>query len=173
MLKFTAPLLKFDNKGEKTGWTYLEVPAEIAAQLKPGNKKSFRTKGRLDNYKFTAVALIPMGNGDFIMPVNATMRKGIGKRKGAVVKVQLEVDEAPLPLSADLMECLADEPKAKVFFNTLPKSEQNYFSKWIDSAKTDVTKAKRIAQAINGFNKGYRFGPMVRALKANKDKQLE
>jgi hypothetical protein len=45
MIKFTATLLKFDKQGEKTGWTYIEIPADLAQKLKPGNKKIFRVKG--------------------------------------------------------------------------------------------------------------------------------
>jgi uncharacterized protein YdeI (YjbR/CyaY-like superfamily) len=64
------------------------------------------------------------------------------------------------------MQCLEDDPVAKEFFlHKLPKSEQTYFSKWIESAKTEPTKAKRIAQAVNGFARGYKFGQMIRALR--------
>ncbi len=85
-----ATIHKFEKQGEKTGWTYIEVPADIAQKLKPGNKKSFRVKGKLDNYKITGVSLLPMGGGSFIMALNAGMRKGIGKRHGAMLKVQLD-----------------------------------------------------------------------------------
>jgi hypothetical protein len=169
MIKFTTTLLKFDQQGEKTGWTYIEISEELAQKLKPGNKKSFRVKGKLDTFSISSVALIPMGEGNFVMAVNAEMRKGIGKRKGAEVRVQLEVDNAPQLLSADLMGCLADDKKALDFFNTLPKGHQNYFSKWIESAKTEPTKAKRIAQAVNALSKGQHYGIMIRSLKAEKN----
>ena len=42
MIKFTATIQKFASQGEKTGWTYIVIPAELAQQLSPGNKKSFR-----------------------------------------------------------------------------------------------------------------------------------
>lgn len=170
MIKFTTTILKFDKQGEKTGWTYIEVPAEQAEKLKPGFKKSFRVKGKLDDYAIKGAALLPMGEGDFILPLNAVMRKGIGKRKGAQLLVQLAVDETPFEFSAELMECLEDEPKAKdFFFNKLPPAEQKYFSKWIENAKTDATKAKRIGMSINGFLRGLRYGEMIRAAKAEKE----
>src|SRR5215831_3491584 len=93
MIQFTTTLLQFAEQGEKTGWTYIRISAKLAGQLKPGNKKSFRVKGKLDDYVIKGVALMPMGDGEFIMPVNGTMRKGIGKRKGATVKVQLQEDK--------------------------------------------------------------------------------
>jgi hypothetical protein len=170
MIQFTTVILKFDNQGEKTGWTYIEIPADIAQRIKPGNKKSFRVKGKLDNHTIKATALIPMGGGNFIMALNANMRKAIGKRKGAMLKVQFQLDESPLQVNAELLECLEDEPKAKVFFLKLAPSHQKYYSNWIESAKTEPTRAKRIAQAINGFTKGVGYGELIRSLKEDKNK---
>lgn len=170
MIKFSAILKKFESQGEKTGWTYLEVPANLAAKLKPGTKKSFRVKGLLDDYPIRQISLVPMGEGDYILAVNAAMRKGIGKRQGASVKVQLEEDEVEYQMNADFMACLQEEPQAQAFFNTLPPSHQRYFSKWIDSAKTEETHARRIALSINGLAKKMGYGEMIRAQKAEKDK---
>lgn len=168
MIKFTATISKFAEQGEKTGWTFIVISSELAQKLKPGNKKSFRVKGKLDDFSFKQVALIPMGEGDFIMPLNAAIRKGIGKRKGAEVIVQMVADEAPFQFSKDMMTCLKDEPKAMEGFKKLSGSEQKYFSKWIESAKTESTKAKRIAQMLNAMLKKLKYGEMIRALKANR-----
>lgn len=170
MIKFTAVLKKFAEQGEKTGWTFIEVPAAIAEKIKPNTKKSFRVKGLLDSYSIEQVSLVPMGEGDFIMAVNATMRKAIGKRKGESVKVQLEEDAAEYVMNADLMACLEDEPKAIKFFQSLAPGHQRYFSKWIESAKTEETRAKRIAQTVNASLKSMGYPEMIRALKAEKDK---
>src|SRR5215470_6063410 len=172
MVQFTTAILQFGQQGEKTGWHYIEIPADLAQMLKPGNKKSFRVKGMLDKYSFQGIALLPMGGGGFIMALNKDLRAGIHKRKGAMLKVQLQVDDKPYQLSADFMECLNDEPTAKEFFKTLPRGHQNYFSKWIESAKTSPTKAKRIAQAVNALAKKHGFPQMLRALKENRDAQL-
>lgn len=160
--------MKFDKQGEKTGWTYIKISAAIAQQLKPGNKKSFRVKGRLDDYPIKGVALLPMGEGNFIMPINAALRKNIKKRNGAVLKVELQADDKPLLMDPELMECLADEPKAMAFFNTLNGSHRNYFSKWVGSAKTQTTKAKRIARVVTAFSKGQSFSEMLRSFAADK-----
>ena len=168
MITFKAYVDKFDKKGEKTGWTYLIVPAEITEQINAGVKKSYRVKGKLAGVPIKQVALVPMGEGDFILPLNAEMRKNTGARKGSSITVQLEVDKSERTISADLLACLADEPKALEHFNNLPKGEQTYFSNWIESAKTEPTKTKRLAIAITAFQKGYRFGPMLRELMASK-----
>jgi Domain of unknown function (DUF1905)/Bacteriocin-protection, YdeI or OmpD-Associated len=164
---FTAQLEKFEAKGEKTGWTYIQLPVNVTHKLKPGYKKSFRVKGLLDDYSFHSVALIPMGNGQFIMAINATMRKAIRKNKGAKVDVKIEVDYAEIPLSVTFLECLADEPLAMENFNKLPKSHQLYYSKWIESAKTETTKIKRIAMAVNGLARNMYYGAMLREQRNN------
>jgi hypothetical protein len=163
MILFTTALKKFADQGEKTGWTYIEIPADLAGKLKPNNKKSFRVKGKLDQHKIAGVSLLPMGGGAFILAVNATMRKGIGKRHGAMVKVQLEEDKKDFVFNKDFMECLADEPAAHTFFKTLTGSHQRYFSKWIDSAKTVETKTKRIAQAVTALSKKMGYPEMIRS----------
>lgn len=163
MIQFTATLKKFDDKGEKSGWTYIEIPADLAQKLKPGNKKSFRVKGRLDQHKITGISLLPMGGGSFILAVNGDMRKGIGKRYGAMVKVQLEEDKKGFVFNKDFMECLADEPAANDFFKSLTGSHQRYFSKWIDSAKTEETRTKRIVQAITALSKKWGYPEMIRS----------
>ena len=168
MVSYTTTILKFDEQGEKTGWTYIEVPAEYAEKLKPGNKKSFRVRGKLDEHQIKGVALMPMGEGNFIMAINAAMRKGIGKRKGTKLSVKLEVDNSPITISGDLLDCLADEPKALEFFNQLSPGHRKYFSNWIESAKTEETKAKRIAMSVNAMARGLHYGLMIREQKANK-----
>ncbi len=165
MIGFKATLLKFDKQGEKTGWTYVLIPQKIAEKIKPANKKSFRIKGRIDEFKIKSVALLPMGGGDFIMPVNAIMRKAIKKSKGATVVLEMEEDKAELKLSAELLACLADEPEAKAYFNSLPRSHQQYYSKWIESAKTDSTKTKRIATCINAFANKLSYSQMMQLQK--------
>jgi Domain of unknown function (DUF1905)/Bacteriocin-protection, YdeI or OmpD-Associated len=169
MIEFTAILKRFDQQGEKTGWTYFDVSADLASRLKPGNKKSFRVKGKLDDFKINGVALIPMGGGHFIMAVNAAMRKALGKRKGASVRVQLAVDQKGLELNKEFIACLADEPLAIQHFQSLPRGHQNYFSKWVESARTDPTRVKRITQAVNALAKGWGFSEMIRNQKKRKD----
>ena len=168
MVKFSAIILKFGEQGEKTGWSYIEVKQAVAAQLKPGNKKSFRVKGKLDEYPVKGVALMPMGGGDFIMAINSTMRKAIGKQKGATLKVELSVDNAEIKPPPAFIECLKDEPEALEFFNSLPYGHRNYFGNWIRSAKTVQTKTKRIAQAVDALSKKYLFNIMLRKLKEDK-----
>ena len=161
----TATLLKFDEKGEKTGWTYIAVPVAITEAIRPDQKTSFRVRGLLDAYPLNQVALIPMGDGAFILPVNAGMRHAIRKEAGATVRLTIEFDDSPMPLSAELMLCLDDVPDALAYFQTLAPGHQRYFSNWIDDAKTMATKTKRLTQAVRALSMGMGFGEMIRYFK--------
>ena len=162
MISFTAIIEQFGEKGEKTGWTFVGIPPDIAEQLKPGHKKSFRVKGKLDGHSIKQQALIPMGGGSYILPLKASLRKAIHKHKGAQLKLSLEEDKKPPELNRELLKCLADAPKAEKKFLALPRSHQMYYSNWIDSAKTIQTQAKRIGLTITSMEKNLSFGEMLR-----------
>ncbi len=170
MIQFNAIIEKFGNMGEKTGWTYILIPEVHAQKLLPGNKKSFRVKGKLDDWTFTQLALIPMGEGDFILALNAGIRKQIKKNQGATVTVKMLVDRSEIEISPDLLECLEEEKAAKAYFNKIPGSHQKYYSRWIESAKTLETKAKRIALAIKALSREMDYGSMIREDKAEREK---
>jgi hypothetical protein len=165
MITFSAKILRFNKKGEKTGWSFIEISKRQAEQLNPGCKKSFRVRGKLDSYKIEKTALLPMGDGKFILPVNAALRKGTGKMAGDTVSVHFELDLRPLKPPTDFIKCLKDDLRAYHFFNTLPKGHQNYFTNWIESAKTIETKTRRITMAVIALGSGQGFGEMVRANK--------
>ena len=169
MVQFTTIIRKFNEQGEKTGWTHIIIPADIAQQLMPGNKKSFRVKGKLDDFSISGIALMPMGGGEFVMPLNATIRKGIHKKEGAMLIAKLEVDKKEIKPPAEFVECLKDEPVAEEHYFSLAKSHQLYFTRWINSAKTEPTKTKRIAQAVNALSKKFDFGMMLRSIKQEND----
>lgn len=163
MIRFKATIQKYGENGEKSGWSYISIPDTLAQQLKPGWKKSFRVKGRLDQLEVRGLALIPVGGGNYILALKSGLRKQLRKEKGAVVVLELEEDKDAYVLNAALMDCLADEPAAMKFFQSLAPSHQVYFSKWIDSARTEGTQVARIARAVSALAKGLGYSEMLRA----------
>jgi Domain of unknown function (DUF1905)/Bacteriocin-protection, YdeI or OmpD-Associated len=165
MVRFTTTIRRYGKNGDKTGWTFIEIPAEIAELIFPGNRKTFRVKGKLDGYAIKGVALFPTGEGAFGLPLNAGFRKGIGKKEGAMIEVSLAIDKAPYKFNEEFMACLQEDEAALDFFRSLPASHQKYFNNWIDSAKTEPTRTKRIASALMALEKKQQYGDMIRALK--------
>ena len=168
MVHFRAVIKKFDSHSDKTGWSYIEIPSAVAQQVKPDTKVSFLVKGKIDEVFITGMSLLPMGNGDFIMPLKADLRKKLRKEKGAELLVYLEAEEKPYEANAEFLECLKDSPGAASGFARLNRSHQNYFSKWIESAKTEATKAKRIAQSIEALELNLSYAEMIRKNKEDK-----
>ena len=166
-IKFNAKIEKYQQNGEKTGWTFITIPSTEASKLNPLVKTSYTVKGFLDEVTITQVTILPIGQGNYILPLNAPLRKKLFKTKGESVLVILEIDKEPYRLNALLIECLNDDSVALSLFNTYTPSHQRYFSKWVDAAKTDETKAKRIAQTLNALHQNQNYGEMIRSLKKN------
>lgn len=163
-VSFDCIIKRFEKQGEKTGWTYIEIPSTIADKIKAGTKKSFRVKGTIDGHAIEKASLLPMGDGGFILPLNKAMQTGIKKPIGAKVKVQFAEDVRQIEIDKELVACLKDEPEAYKKFSKMPPSHQRYYSKWITNAKTRETKAKRIAKTVNGMIKNESFGDTLKSL---------
>lgn len=166
MVKFEAEIEKFDQKGEKTGWSYVFIPSAIAEQIKTGDKKSFRVKGKIDQVEVNGMSLVPMGEGDFILALKSTLRKKLKKEEGTKVLLQLSFDaDFKIEIPDDLELCLSDEPEFLNTFLKMPKSHQNYYINWLNSAKTEPTRTKRLVMIVDAMAKKYDFGQMIRASK--------
>jgi hypothetical protein len=159
MVAFTATIKRFNAKG---GWTYIIIPSALAQRLKSGNKRSFRVKGLLDRFPVKALSLMPVGNGDFMLPINAALRKGTGKQQGDKLRVSFQLDKAPLRFDADLLLCLREEPAADAFFKKLSPSHRSYYSRWVASSRSEATKARRIARCIDALLRGQHYGEMLK-----------
>lgn len=165
MLKAILTIEKFLNKGEKSGWTYIELLNPIAQKINPGIKTSYQVKGTLDGIEISGMSLLPMGNGNFILALNQTLLKKINKKVGDPISIVLELDNKPYEHNRDFLEFLETDERAFRYFQSLPKSHQKYFSKWIDSAKTIHTKVNRIAEAVQALSKHWGYAEMIRAKK--------
>ncbi|MBK7810610.1 MAG: DUF1905 domain-containing protein [Saprospiraceae bacterium] len=167
MQKYNLIIQKFGSKAEKSGWTYIEIEEQMAQNINPGIKTTYQVKGKLDQIPIKAMSLLPMGNGNFIIPLNLEMRKKLNKKVGESILVELDLDETGYQLNSDFLEFLKTEPKAHTYFNSLTSSHQKYFSKWIDTAKSSITKADRIAESVTALQRHWSYSQMIRNRKNN------
>jgi len=167
MVVFEAEIERFSKMGEKTGWTYVFVPKAVAQQIKADCKKSYRVRGKLDQVNVSGMALVPMGEGDFIIALKTSLRKELKKEEGAVLHLELEEDlDFKIDMPDDLELCLSDDPQLLETFLKLPKSHQNYYINWLNTAKTEVTRTKRLTQIILAMDQKMTFPEMMRANKS-------
>nr|WP_294873440.1 YdeI/OmpD-associated family protein [uncultured Pedobacter sp.] len=170
MVTFKAEIERFAEMGEKTGWTYVFIPLAIANMIKPDCRKSYRVKGRLDHIEIVGIALVPMGEGNFIIALNAGIRKQLKKDLGGVLELALEEDTTfKIEVPEDLEVCLSDEPHLLKNFLKQPKSHQNWYINWLNSAKTEATRTKRIVKIVLAMDKDWDFGTMMRDGKPRKE----
>jgi bifunctional DNA-binding transcriptional regulator/antitoxin component of YhaV-PrlF toxin-antitoxin module len=162
---FTSIIEKFSQKGEKSSWTHIIISESDALTIKPANKKSFRVRGRLNEVEIEGVAVMPMGGGEFILPINATIRKKLKLNIGDEVIVNIEEDKNfEIKMPEDLQDLLEMEGLLENFL-AQAKSHQNYFIKYIDSAKTTETRVKRLNMTLDAMQRGMDYGGMIRSIK--------
>ena len=126
----------------KAGWTYAPVgqlPFKVKTHF--GNLK---VSGRLDEVVLTDAHLMPMGKGLRFLPVNAALRKRLGKQAGDAVHLQLYAAEAPtMTISlADFKECLAEVPGVLLRFEALAPAQQQQWLDWVVAG----SEAQQVAQ---------------------------
>jgi Domain of unknown function (DUF1905)/Bacteriocin-protection, YdeI or OmpD-Associated len=160
-----ALIQRFNQQGEKTSWSFIEIPALLAVTIHASDKKSFRGKGTFDGHAFAQIGLVPMGEGNYILPFNAGHRKTTGKKPGDTVHLILEKDLSEWILNPDLEACLMDAPGLYERFTKLPKGHQRYFSNWIEGTKNPTLRADRIFKTLFAIEHKMDYGQMIRHFK--------
>lgn len=86
---------------------------------------------------------------DYFLRLGSAWLRDSGIEPGANVTVDLSL-EGPQEgnLSPDIAKALSDSKEAMTFFDSLPTFYRKNFIRWIESAKRDETRAKRINEMI-------------------------
>lgn len=97
-------------------------------------------------------SMVNMGNesGCHMVLILKAIREQIGKQAGDAVHVTVALDTKPrtVEVPADLQKALEENPTANAKFEKMAYSHQREYTRWIEEAKQDETRQRRITQTI-------------------------
>jgi hypothetical protein len=151
---FTALL---EPDGTQLKWVIARVPFEVQ-KVWPVRKR-MRVRGEIEGFAFrTSLFPDPRGSGRVLL-VNKKMQAAAKARAGDRVRIWLEPDleERPAIIAPELARLLKRDRKLQRWFDALSDSMRREIGKWVDDAKTPVTRqkraekmAERLMQAMEG-----------------------
>jgi hypothetical protein len=142
--RFSAQLI---GRGPNGAWTFLAVPFDVAAAF--GSRARVAVRGTINGAPFRN-SLLPNGDGTHSMPVNKDLQALAGARAGDTVAVVMDVDREPrtVTVPADLCAALEKAGSLAERFASLSVSHKREFLDWIESAKKEETRSRRIDKTL-------------------------
>ncbi len=94
--------------------------------------------------------------GEFLLGLNRAVREAAGVEAGDQVQVTLELDTAPREVEVPpaLADALAADPAAKAAFEGMAFTHRKEYARWVDEAKKDETRDRRVQQALEMIKAG-------------------
>ena len=140
-IRFTAKLVRSE------GWLCLNLPK--AASKKLGSRARVPVAGKINGFPIRTSAFPVAGETHMIL-VNKDMQRGADAGEGDTVAVILSVDTKPriVKVPPDLRKALEESPAAEAAFEELSYSHRREYARWIEDAKKDETRARRIEKAV-------------------------
>jgi hypothetical protein len=141
VFKFTAVI---QNAGE--GGAFVEVPFDVEEAF--GSKRP-KVKATIEGVSYRGT-LVRMGTECHLLIILKGIREQVGKTFGDEVKITVELDTEPrvVAIPKDLADALKKDREAKIRFGKLSYTHQKEYVTWIEEAKKDETRQRRLAKTI-------------------------
>jgi hypothetical protein len=110
--------------------------------------KRFPVAATVDGYTWRTT--VTRMEGEFMVGLSRAVREGAGVQVGDTVEVELELDnarrevEVPGPLAA----ALGAQPSLREAFDALSYTYRKEYARWVQEAKRDETRERRVNQVI-------------------------
>jgi len=153
---FSATLCRPVADGKVVTWTFLTLPREASARLPSRGMTS--VEGSFNGVSFRTT-LEPDGQGGHWLKVERKLRESAGAEVGDVVSLEIApLAEEPEPkVPADLRKALAAaDPKVRAVWADITPVARRDWIQWIESAKKEETRVKRIKSGCDMLAKGKR-----------------
>ncbi len=128
------------------GGAFVEIPFDVEEVF--GSKRP-KIKALIEGVPYRGL-LVRMGGPNHMLIILKGIREQIGKSFGDEIKVSVEedVEERVITVPAELKRALKENPEAKAVFEKLSYTHKREYVTWINEAKKDETRARRIAQTV-------------------------
>ena len=128
------------------GGAYVVIPFDVEEVF---GKKRVKVKASIDGEPYQG-SLVQMGGLQHILGILKSIRQKIGKDYGDEVEIILEEDTLPreIQVPPDLKKALQGKPEAERFFNQLSYTHQKEYVQWIEAAKRDETRQRRVNKTV-------------------------
>ena len=125
----------------------MTVPFDVEAEF---GKKRVKIKATIDGEPYRGL-MVRMGSPDHIIGVLKEIRAKIGKDIGDEVAVTVEEDLEPrvVIIPEDFQKMLDENPNAAKFFQSLSYTHQKEYVQWIEEAKREETRQRRLTKALD------------------------
>ena len=131
--------------------TGIRVPPEVVASLGTSRKPAVSVTINGYTYRSTVAVL----GGEFMIPVSAEVRERAGVAGGDEVEVGIKLDTAPREVSVpDDLAAALESGGVRERFEALSYSNQRRIVMPIEDAKTEETRQRRIAKAVDALREG-------------------
>jgi hypothetical protein len=155
-IRFSATLFRPAATTTAVAWTFLTLPKEASAKLPSRGMTS--VEGSLNGSAFRATLELD-GQGGHWLKVDRKLREAAGAEAGDTVSLEIApVAEEPEPrVPADLRKALATaHSKARAVWSDITPVARRDWVQWIESAKREQTRLKRIQSACDMLAEGKR-----------------
>ncbi len=144
----------FDAIVQKEGsFTFISIP--FSPREVWGIKPRFYVTGTINGISVRGT--LGASGQDYFLRLGAAWLRGTGIEPGANVFVQLTLEGPQVGnIASDIAKALSDNKKAKTFFDGLPTYYRKNFIRWIDSAKREETRVRRINEMMKLLDEGKR-----------------
>ncbi len=94
--------------------------------------------------------------GEFLFGLSQQVRREVGVDAGQAVEVKLELDQAErlVEVPPALADALAADGEASAAYQRLAYTHRKEYARWIEEAKREDTRERRIAQALEMLRAG-------------------
>ena len=128
------------------GGAFVEIPFDVEAVF--GSKRP-KIKALIEGVPYRGL-LVRMGGPHHMLIILKGIREQIGKTFGDEIKVSVEedVEERVITVPAELKRAFKEHLDAKAIFEKLSYTHKREYVTWINEAKKDETRARRITQTV-------------------------